>query len=187
MTPDHRAGGSAAERSEEPVVISHQQAKRRASEHLRVEGSTFTVSHATRDHRCGVWIIGYRDPALPDEMLDGGGLVVTDAGDVHDLGSAPVPWVTSCSRLADRPLRGWPTRMPARVRVWRCLPYFRALLQFVDRERAKHKVYPEPHEMFAAFQHTDYKKLKVIILGQDPCPPAPPGQRALLLSPERSS
>jgi uracil DNA glycosylase len=49
-------------------------------------------------------------------------------------------------------------------------PYFRALLQFVDRERAKHRVYPEPHEMFAAFQLTDYKQLKVIILGQDPYP-----------------
>jgi uracil-DNA glycosylase len=50
----------------------------------------------------------------------------------------------------------------------------RDLLQFVDRERARHTVCLEPHDMFAAFQLTDYKKLKVIILGQDPLPPAQP-------------
>ena len=44
---------------------------------------------ATRNGRFGVWIVGYRDAALPGEPLDGGGLVVTDAGDVHDLSSAP--------------------------------------------------------------------------------------------------
>jgi len=182
-------------------VISHQQAKRRASEHLQVEGSTFTVSRATRDHRYGVWIIGYRDPALPDEMLDGGGLVVTDAGDVHDLGSAPGALGDLMLTLGRSPTAGlsdayaregeslalladmdrdeaeglaawaaarkpWPDVLGEEMNK----PYFRALLQFVDRERAKHKVYPEPHEMFAAFQLTDYKQLKVIILGQDPYP-----------------
>ncbi len=44
---------------------------------------------ATRNRRYGVWIVAYRDPAEPDVMLMGGALVVTDDGDVHNLGSAP--------------------------------------------------------------------------------------------------
>jgi hypothetical protein len=47
------------------------------------------MSGATRDRRFGVWIVGYRDPERPTEILDGGGFVVTDEGEVHDLGSAP--------------------------------------------------------------------------------------------------
>jgi hypothetical protein len=42
---------------------------------------------ATRER--GVWVVSYRDPADPDATLEGGGLVVTDSGDVHSLSSAP--------------------------------------------------------------------------------------------------
>ncbi len=70
-------------------VISHQEAKRLADEHLRSEGSPWVASHATRNRRYGVWEGGHRDPAHPDEMLIGGALVVTDDGNVHDVGSAP--------------------------------------------------------------------------------------------------
>ncbi len=182
-------------------MTSHQEAKRRAAAYLRAEGSPLAVSSAIRDRRFGVWVIGYRDPYRPDEMLDGGGLVVTDAGDVHVLGSAPgsldnlmlalgrPPTVyvddvyaregEGLALLADLDrdeAEGLVARAAAR-RPWPGVlgeemdkPYFRALLQFVDRERAKHEVYPEPHDMFEAFHLTDYEQLKVIILGQDPYP-----------------
>ncbi len=186
-------------------MISHQEAKRRAAEHLRVEGSPWAVSRATRERRYGVWIIGYRDPARPDEMLEGGGLVVTDEGDVHDLGSAPGSLDDLMHALGRSPMldatdvyaregeglalladldrdeadglaawasgrRPWPDVLAEQLSK----PYFRDLLRFVDRERATHEVYPEPHEMFAAFHLTDYKQLKVVILGQDPY--SQPGQ-----------
>jgi len=69
--------------------MSHQHAKRLANEYLRAEGSSLVASHATRDSRYGVWILDSRDPAEPDVMLYGGGLVVTDDGDVHSLSSVP--------------------------------------------------------------------------------------------------
>ncbi len=68
-------------------MISHQEAKRLADQHLRSRGSSLVARHATRE--MGVWVVAYRDPAEPDEMLCGGGLVVTDDGDVHDVGSTP--------------------------------------------------------------------------------------------------
>ncbi len=68
-------------------MISHQEAKGLADVHL--QGSGLVASHATRNQRYGVWLVGYVDPANPDQMLDGGGLVVTDEGDVHHPGSVP--------------------------------------------------------------------------------------------------
>jgi len=182
-------------------VISHQQATRRAAEYLRAEGSPWAVAGASRDRRFDVWVTGYRDPESPDEMLDGGGLVVTDEGDVHNLGSAPgalddlmlslgrSPTVDvaevyaregeGLALLADldgdeadglaawaAARRPWPDVLGGEMSK----PYFRGLLRLVDRERAKHAVYPAPHEVFAAFRLTDYEKLKVVILGQDPYP-----------------
>lgn len=69
--------------------MTHQEAKRIVAEHLRAEGSTWVAGRANRDHRYGVWIVSYRDPAHPREMLDGGALVVLDDGVVHSLGSTP--------------------------------------------------------------------------------------------------
>ncbi len=70
-------------------MISHQGAKRAANAYLRAEGSSLVARHATRDRRYGILIVAYRDPAEPEVRLDGGGLVVADDGDVHNLGSAP--------------------------------------------------------------------------------------------------
>jgi uracil-DNA glycosylase len=47
-------------------------------------------------------------------------------------------------------------------------PYFKKLQEFVDRERAEYEVYPPEDEVFNAFQHTPYHKVKVMLLGQDP-------------------
>lgn len=45
---------------------------------------------------------------------------------------------------------------------------FRDLLQFVADERAKGDVYPAPQQVFAAFHLTEFKNVRVVILGQDP-------------------
>lgn len=70
-------------------MSTHQKAKRIANEHLRAEDSTLVAVSAKRDHKYGVWVVSYVDPAYPTERLDGGALVVTDEGAVHDLGSPP--------------------------------------------------------------------------------------------------
>jgi uracil-DNA glycosylase len=70
-------------------VISAQAAKKQATAYLRAEGSGLVAVHASRDKRHGVWVVGYRDPEQPDEVLDGGALVVTDEGEIHSIGSTP--------------------------------------------------------------------------------------------------
>lgn len=70
-------------------MISAQAAKKRASEHLRAQGSHLVASGASRSKEHGVWVVGYRDPEHPDEMLIGGVLVVTDRLEVHEIGSTP--------------------------------------------------------------------------------------------------
>lgn len=48
-------------------------------------------------------------------------------------------------------------------------PYMDELREFLKKEIKKGKtIYPKPNEYFAAFQHTPFKKVKVVILGQDP-------------------
>ncbi len=47
-------------------------------------------------------------------------------------------------------------------------PYMAELKAFLEAERAEHTVYPPGREMFAAFSHTPFDKVRVVILGQDP-------------------
>jgi uracil-DNA glycosylase len=47
-------------------------------------------------------------------------------------------------------------------------PYFQKLQEFVDAERENHQVFPPEEDVFNAFQHTPYHKVKVMLLGQDP-------------------
>lgn len=47
-------------------------------------------------------------------------------------------------------------------------PYWQELQHFVADERARHKVFPKPEEVFAALHMTPYAEVKVLILGQDP-------------------
>lgn len=47
-------------------------------------------------------------------------------------------------------------------------PYFRALMQFVEEERKQHRVFPQPEQIFEAFNQTPPGKVKVVLLGQDP-------------------
>lgn len=47
-------------------------------------------------------------------------------------------------------------------------PYFSDLLQFVKSEYEAHTCYPPGNKIFAAFDHTSFSDVKVVILGQDP-------------------
>lgn len=46
--------------------------------------------------------------------------------------------------------------------------YFARLKQFLVEERKQYTCYPPGSQIFAAFDHTPFDKVKVVILGQDP-------------------
>lgn len=47
-------------------------------------------------------------------------------------------------------------------------PYFLQLKQFLLDEKKKHVIYPPGSRIFAAFDHTPFNAVKVVLLGQDP-------------------
>jgi uracil-DNA glycosylase len=47
-------------------------------------------------------------------------------------------------------------------------PYFQELQSFVEAERKDRIVFPRPADVFNAFKFTPYRKIKVLLLGQDP-------------------
>lgn len=47
-------------------------------------------------------------------------------------------------------------------------PYFSELANFVKEETKNHQIYPQEKHIFNAFEHCNYKNVKVVILGQDP-------------------
>ena len=46
--------------------------------------------------------------------------------------------------------------------------YFKELIEYVNNEYKTKTIYPKKTEVFNAFKYTDYKDVKVVILGQDP-------------------
>lgn len=65
--------------------------------------------------------------------------------------------------------------------------YFASLKSFLLEEKEKYRIYPPGKEIFSAFNHTPFDKVKVVIIGQDPyhgqgqahglCFSVPPGIR----------
>lgn len=47
-------------------------------------------------------------------------------------------------------------------------PYFKDLMNFVDKEYAENICYPNATDIFAAFNHCSFENTKVVIIGQDP-------------------
>ena len=47
-------------------------------------------------------------------------------------------------------------------------PYFEKLIAFINEEYATKKCFPQLAEIFAAFNHCSFDKVKVVIIGQDP-------------------
>lgn len=46
--------------------------------------------------------------------------------------------------------------------------YFKDIIEKVDNEYNKHRVYPAKNKIFSCFKLTPFKNVKVVILGQDP-------------------
>ncbi len=59
---------------------------------------------------------------------------------------------------------GWKEKLAAEFDE----PYFKELAAFVHEEYQKGAVYPEPQNIFRAFDLCPFDKVKVVILGQDP-------------------
>lgn len=47
-------------------------------------------------------------------------------------------------------------------------PYFKELLQFLELEYATNPCFPVWDDVFSAFNHTPFSKVKIVIIGQDP-------------------
>lgn len=46
--------------------------------------------------------------------------------------------------------------------------YFKNLIKFLNEQRKEKTIFPKEEDMFKALKYTDYKDVKVLILGQDP-------------------
>ena len=46
--------------------------------------------------------------------------------------------------------------------------YFECIKEFIKTERLSKTIYPPACDLFNAFKLTDFKDIKVVILGQDP-------------------
>lgn len=69
----------------------------------------------------------------------------------------------SMSRLASS-APSWAAVLAGELRA----PYFAKLEEFIAGERSKHEVFPPDDEVFAAFDHTAFERVRVLLLGQDP-------------------
>jgi uracil-DNA glycosylase/endonuclease III len=94
----------------------------------------------------------------PPRKFQGVRKVVQADGTVRPLAAAPTaatepaavdPWVETLAEPMDQ-------------------PWFLELLDFVERERAEHQVFPPRDQVFSAYTLTPLRDVKVIILGQDP-------------------
>src|SRR6185503_3665317 len=47
-------------------------------------------------------------------------------------------------------------------------PYWKALQQFVSKERKEHQVFPPEDDVFNALRFTAFAGVRVLLLGQDP-------------------
>lgn len=47
-------------------------------------------------------------------------------------------------------------------------PYFKNLMEFIEKERGQNVVFPKKEDVFKAFELTPFNDVKVIIIGQDP-------------------
>jgi uracil-DNA glycosylase len=47
-------------------------------------------------------------------------------------------------------------------------PYFQSLTEFLREEKKLYTIYPPGSQIFSAFNHTPFNRVKVVILGQDP-------------------
>ena len=153
-------------------TMSRKEAVLRANEHLRAEGSPCgaDMESALPNGRKDLWILHCHDPRHPDQMLDGGELVVTASGEVYRLSSAPDQAETAGVTFPTNQEEGcmlpedWKTVLSDALST----EQWNRLMEFVERERQQGTVYPPPDQVFRALQLTPYSDVRVVILGQDP-------------------
>lgn len=70
----------------------------------------------------------------------------------------------SSTRVEPRIEESWKLALGAEFQQ----PYFAALKEFLLKEQAEQTIYPLGSQIFSAFNHTPFSKVKVVIVGQDP-------------------
>jgi uracil-DNA glycosylase len=76
--------------------------------------------------------------------------------------------MSPATNASGKPFGELPTSWRAQLADELAKPYFRKLETFVANERATAQVFPPADEVFAAFEHTPFESVRVMILGQDP-------------------
>jgi len=149
------------------------EAKRLANEYLRESGMVAARAARHRD----AWIVSYVDPDNPEQMLDGGGLIVTVYGEVINVGSVP----GEIDRVLDeRTPRGEDPDLPRheaeelRALVAARRPWPGVLdepveaFAAVDRLRAAgREVFPARGLELAALSLVPFDDVRVVIVGLD--------------------
>ncbi len=69
--------------------------------------------------------------------------------------------------MSDRPIQLEPSWLEVLAEEFE-QPYMAELRSFLAAEKQRHEVYPPGPEMFAAFEHTPFDAVRVVVLGQDP-------------------
>ncbi|TNM39447.1 uracil-DNA glycosylase [Nocardioides albidus] len=157
-------------------TMSLTEAVRRANDHLRSKGINCVVTEdkALANPAQDLWILGYRDPDRPDEILCGGGLIVRASGEIGAASSLPDgPELIGTVPPPDDE-EDWmlPERWEEVLDDWMRSPRRTELMEFVDRAYATGTVYPPREKMLRAFELTSYDDVRVVIVGQDPYPGA---------------
>jgi uracil-DNA glycosylase len=158
--------------------MSHYEAKRLVNEYLHRDG--LVASHASR-HR-DAWVVAYVDAARPDEMLDGGALIVTADGTVLPVSSVPgdIDWVLDDYALAnggEDPDLPWDEAQELRGLLAARDPWpgvVREPSDELDRVSALRRqgrtVYPKAGLELAALAVVPFQRVRVVIVGRDPYP-----------------
>lgn len=136
-----------------------------ANAHLKASGSQLVAHEETAQFNPvqRLWIVSYRDPAHPHEMLSGGALIVPAQGPVYEIGSIPNP-----PEIEGIMTTQLPTDWSDVIEDEMTLPHWDNLQRFVADERTAHEVYPAAEDVFRAFELTPFEEVRVVILGQDP-------------------
>lgn len=156
--------------------MDHREAKRLANEYLGDQGLVASHAHRYRD----AWIVSYVEAARADAMLDGGGLIVTNDGEVLNVGSVP----GEIDRVLDEHAhRGEDPDLPrdeakelraliAARRPWPgVLDEPTEALGTVARLRSDHReIYPADGLELTALEKVPFQKVRVVIVGLDPYP-----------------
>jgi uracil-DNA glycosylase len=182
--------------------VDHREAKRLANEYLGDSGLVASHAHRYRD----AWIVSYVEESRPEEMLDGGGLIVTRDGAVVNVGSVP----GEIDRVLDEHApRGEDPDLPrdeldelrdliAARRPWPgVLDEPSEALGTIARWRsAGREIYPAGGLELTALRMVPFQKVRVVVVGLDPYPtpghatglafsvprnvsPLPPGVRSI--------